>query len=82
MAAADRAEISQADYLEQFEEFPLRPAAYSLKKIYAIEGGLVAVYDIAWPDFSTDQNVIREEEFFLVREGSTWRIKEEVSLVK
>lgn len=82
IAAADRAEISEADYLKQFEEFPLRPSAYVLKEIYLIANGAMAVYNIAWPDFSTDENLMREEEFFLIREDSTWRIKEEVSLIK
>ena len=82
LSAADREDVSEEEYLAQFEEFPLRPSAHALKKIYFVEDGLAAVYDIAWPDFSTDQNVLREEDFFLVKEGPVWRIKEEVSLMK
>ena len=46
------------------------------------EDNAKAIILVGWPDISSNKSVDRDEEFYLIKEGDSWKIRESVSLEK
>jgi hypothetical protein len=82
LSSADQKLTSLNDYQKQFEEFPVRPAAYQVKNISVHSPMARVELLVEWPDFSTGKSISREEIFYLQKEGGKWKVQESVSLEK
>jgi hypothetical protein len=82
LSAEDRAATALAEYQDQYEEFPVRPVKHKISSISINGNEAQAVILAFWPDFATGKESARKEQFYLIREGKLWKIKEAVSLEK
>jgi len=82
LSREDQQLATLAEYQEQFAEFPVQPTGHNLKNVSFAPGIAKALIIVGWPDFSTGKSIQREELFYLVKEGTVWKVRESVSLEK
>lgn len=80
ISADDRKDISLAEYVTQFNQFPVRPVKYKISDILVKSISARANLIVDWPKLDGGELVSREEIFYLVCEDRGWRILENGSL--
>ena len=81
ISSRDKAVVSAAEYVQQFNDLPVAPLKYSIDSLTGSGSEVHAVVTVYWPGVEQDDLDKKQEQFFLVKEA-TWKINEKKSLAK
>ena len=83
LATGDKLRIAKAEYIAQYQKFPIKPLAYTVKNINFLDDtNANAIVHVSWPDVGMDTALEKDETFSLTKEGNGWRVREDASLSK
>ncbi|MDR1997310.1 MAG: hypothetical protein LBQ83_03200 [Candidatus Margulisbacteria bacterium] len=81
LSELDRARVSETEYRQHFEAFPVAPLHFKLGTVQLVAADRATIQArIMWPELAEEGALDKAEQLVLVKENSVWRIREDESL--